>query len=97
MKSNKDAFHEIREKQIIYATMYEDVFKQIPSNIREQIKDWSRQPDDHDKLMQFEAYENTYKEYRKLRKKLNDYKQLIREKRYGQTEAKESTNDGKGL
>jgi hypothetical protein len=66
--------------QIVYAQIPEDVFKKIPSELRSDFKDWSREPDDYEILKQDETFCKLYKEYREARKKLNDYKFELRQK-----------------
>jgi len=78
MKRSKDIY---LEHQIVYAQMEEAVFLQIPHEVRSNIRDWQREPDDYEILKQDVKFCELYKNMREARKKLNDYKHFLRNKR----------------
>lgn len=75
MKRSKDIF---LEEQIVYAQMQEAVFLQIPEQVRHQMIDWQREPNDFTELMKDETFCKLYKEERKAKKKLNERKHQLR-------------------
>lgn len=79
MGKSKDLYME--QEQIVYAQMREEQFKSMPKEIRDNIIDWQREPDDYEQLKQDETFCKLYKKYREARKELNDYKFFLRNKR----------------
>lgn len=75
MKRSKDIF---LEQQIVYAQMQEAVFLQIPEQVRHQMIDWQREPDDYEKLKEDKTFCELYKKHKEARKKLNERKYQLR-------------------
>lgn len=67
-------------KQIVHVQMTNEVFESLTSEDRNKFNDWQREPDDYEMLKEDETFCKLYSEYRKVRKKLNDYKFELRKR-----------------
>ena len=74
---------------IVYAQIEEEKFLELYKQHGNFTRDWSQEPDDYETLKKDETFCELYKEYRKARKRFNDYKYELREK----NELLDSTNN----
>ena len=76
---SEEVNHSVRP-HTIYAVMSEDTYFKIPKKVRDEIRDLSREPDDYEELKKDGLFCELYKNSRKAKNELNDYKFKLRNK-----------------